>query len=216
MRILIVDDHSLLRDGIAGILEAAGHEVIGQACDGLQAIEETKRLHPDLVLMDISMPRMDGLEALRHISAECPDVRVVMLTVSDDDETLLASIKAGAKGYLLKDLTTDGFLKTLEGLERGDYAMSPQSAFRLIEGLLDAPRQETEPQASLTDREIEVLQLAAEGLSNRAIANQLSVSENTVKYYIKKILQKLGVQNRTEAVARAIRLNLIQEKTDAD
>ncbi len=212
MKILIADDHSLVRDGITSLLEAAGHEVVGQASNGQEALEEARRLRPDIVLMDISMPQMDGLEALSRMTREMPQVRVVMLTVSDNDADLLASIKAGAKGYLLKNLTTDGFLRALEELERGGYAMSPQSAFRLIEGLLEHSREAASPQETLTPREVDVLKLAARGLSNKAIAGKLSVSENTVKYYVKKILQKLGVQNRTEAVARAVRMNLIHEE----
>jgi len=211
MKILIADDHSLVRDGITSLLEAAGHEVVGQASNGREALEKAHRLHPDIVLMDISMPQMDGLEALSRMTREMPQVRVVMLTVSDNDADLLASIQAGAKGYLLKNLTTDGFLRALEELERGGYAMSPQSAFRLIEGLLERSKEPASPPERLTPREVEVLKLAAQGLSNKAIASELSVSENTVKYYVKKILQKLGVQNRTEAVARAVRMDLIRE-----
>ncbi len=210
MRVLVADDHSLFRDGIVSLLEAAGFEVIGQVGDGRAAVEAVQRLRPDLVLMDITMPQMSGLEALRLIKAELPEVQVVMLTVSDDDTDLLNAVKAGARGYLLKNLTADEFLDMLGGLERGEAAMTRQTTARLLQGLADLSQPRAEPMEGLTQREIELLRLVAEGLSNKAIAQALSISENTVKYHLKNILQKLGVQNRAEAVAHAIRAGLLK------
>jgi len=209
MRVLVADDHSLFRDGIISLLEAAGFEVVGQAGDGQAAVEAALRLRPDLVLLDITMPQMSGLEALRLIKRELPETQVVMLTVSDDDADLFEALESGALGYLLKNLSADQFFEMLDGLQRGEAAMTRQTTTRLMKGLADLPRQRAEPAQSLTQREIELLRLVAEGMSNKAISQTLSISENTVKYHLKNILQKLGVQNRTEAVTEAIRAGLL-------
>ncbi len=209
MRVLVADDHSLFRDGIISLLEAAGFEVVGQAGDGQAAVEAALRLRPDLVLLDITMPQLSGLEALRLIKRELPETQVVMLTVSDDDADLFEAIESGALGYLLKDLSADQFFEMLDGLQRGEAAMTRQTTARLMKGLADLSPQRAEPAQSLTEREIELLRLVAEGMSNKAIAQTLSISENTVKYHMRNILQKLGVQNRTEAVTQAIRAGLL-------
>ncbi|HLB48541.1 MAG TPA: response regulator transcription factor [Anaerolineales bacterium] len=210
MRVLVVDDHSLFRDGIVSLLEAAGYTVVGQAGDGQAAIEAARRTQPDLVLMDITMPHMSGLEALRQIRVELPDVKVVMLTVSDDDTDLLEAIKAGASGYLVKNLNAEEFLQILSGLEHGEVAMTRQTTARLIHGLTQPPPPQPDGRETLTAREIELLRLVAQGLSNKAVAQKLSLSENTIKYHLKNILQKLGVQNRTEAASYAIRAGLLK------
>ena len=214
MRVLVADDHALFRDGIVSLLEAADFQVVGQASDGQEAVEAALRLRPDLVLLDIDMPRLGGLEALCQIKAELPDTHVVMLTVSKEDADLFRAIQSGAQGYLLKDMSADEFLEMLNGLERGEAAISRKTAARLIDGLA-SPQQATKPSVCLTRREIELLELVAEGLPNTAIAQKLSVSENTVKYHLKKIFQKLGVQNRTEAVMHAVRAGWIKP-TPAD
>jgi DNA-binding NarL/FixJ family response regulator len=210
MRVLVADDHSLFRDGIVSLLEAAGFDVVGQAGDGRAAVEMALRLRPDLVLMDITMPQMTGLEALRLIKAELQETQVVMLTVSDDNADLFEAVKAGAQGYLLKNLNASEFLEMLAGLEHGEAALTRKTAARLIEGFADLSRPRSEPLDSLTQREIEILHLVAEGLSNKAIAQALFVSENTVKYHMKNILQKLGAQNRTEAATYALRAGLLK------
>ena len=210
MRVLVVDDHSLFRDGIVSLLEAAGYVVVGQAGDGQAAIEAARRTQPDLVLMDITMPHMSGLEALRQIRVELPDVKVVMLTVSDDDTDLLEAIKAGASGYLVKNLNAEEFLQILSGLEHGEVAMTRQTTARLIHGFTQPPPPQPDGRETLTAREIELLRLVAQGLSNKAVAQKLSLSENTIKYHLKNILQKLGVQNRTEAASYAIRAGLLR------
>ena len=209
MRVLVADDHSLFRDGIISLLEAAGFEVVGQAGDGQAAVEAALRLRPDLVLLDITMPQLRGLEALRLIKRELPGTQVVMLTVSDDDADLFEAVQSGALGYLLKNLSANEFFEMLDGLQRGEAAMTRQTTTRLMKGLTDLPRQRAEPAQSLTQREIELLRLVAEGMSNKAIAQTLSISENTAKYHMRNILQKLGVQNRTEAVTQAIRAGLL-------
>ena len=209
-RVLVADDHSLFRDGIISLLEAAGFEVVAQVGDGQSAVSEALRLKPELVLLDITMPQVTGLEALHHIKKSLPETNVVMLTVSDDDADLLEAVKSGANGYLLKSLTADEFLDMLNGLQRGEAAMTRQTTARLLKGLTQSASQPFEAAGRLTPREIELLRLVADGMSNRAIAQALSVSPNTVKYHMKNILQKLNVQNRTEAVSYAIGAGLLK------
>jgi two-component system nitrate/nitrite response regulator NarL len=210
MRVLVADDHSLFRDGIVSLLEAAGFEVVGQVANGKRAIEEIQRLHPDLVLLDITMPKMNGLEVLREVRTSMPDIQVVMLTVSEEEEDLVAAVKAGAHGYLLKNLTSEKFLELLTGLEHGEAAMTRQTTAQLIKGLGRSRHPQEEIQNQLTPRELELLHWVADGLSNRAIAQELSISENTVKYHMKNIFQKLDAQNRTEAVTHALRMGLLK------
>ncbi|MEW5958306.1 MAG: response regulator transcription factor [Chloroflexota bacterium] len=209
MRVLVADDHSLFRDGLISLLEAAGLDVVGQAGDGQAAVAMALSLHPDVVLLDIAMPHLDGLAALRLIKEQLPEIQVVILTVSEDDADLIEAIRSGAQGYLLKSLHAEEFFEMLDGLQRGEAAMTRQTTAHLMKGLAKPLPQRAEPGQSLTKREIELLHLAAEGLSNKAIAQTLSVSENTVKYHLRNILHKLNVQNRTEAVTQAIRAGLL-------
>lgn len=211
-RVLVADDHSLFRDGIISLLEAAGFEVVAQVGDGHSAVAETLRLQPELVLLDITMPQATGLEALHQIKKALPEINVVMLTVSDDDADLLEAVKSGANGYLLKSLTAEEFLDMLNGLQRGEAAMTRQTTARLLKSLTQPTSRMVEPGDKLTPRELELLVLVAEGMSNRAIAQTLSVSPNTVKYHMKNILQKLNVQNRTEAVSYAIGAGLLEPR----
>lgn len=210
MRVLVVDDHALFRDGISSLLHAAGFEVVGGASTGQEAIELAARLRPELILMDVSMPAMSGIEAARHIKRQLPDTKIVMLTVSDDDRVLVDAVKAGASGYLLKSLAAAEFLAMLDGVQRGESAMQRQTMSRLIDSLSDFSR-EREPVIELTQRELELLKWVAQGYSNKAIAQEMSISPNTVKYHIKNVLQKLGAQNRAEAVATAIRAGWLPE-----
>lgn len=207
MRVLVADDHALFREALVSLLEAAGYEVIAQVGNGAAALEAARKLHPELMLLDIDMPVMNGLEVLKQIKIEMPDTQVVMLTVSEQDEHLFEAARSGAQGYVLKDLNADQFFELLDGLSRGEAAMTRQTTARLMRGM--AAPANSKPGIALTDREVGLLTLVAQGLSNRAIAQELSVSENTVKYHIKNILQKLNVQNRTEAVTHAIGAGLI-------
>ena len=208
MRVLVADDHSLFRDGIISLLEAAGVEVVGQVGDGQSAVEQALSLCPDVVLMDIAMPQMTGLEALRVIKEKLPETRVVMLTISEEDADLFAAMEAGADGYLLKSLDTKEFMDMLDGLRRGEAAVTRQTVTRLMKGFRK-PSRRTAPVPHLTHREIDVLRLVATGMSNKAIARALSVSDNTVKYHMSNIMQKLDAQNRTEAVTQATRNGLL-------
>lgn len=207
MRILVADDHALFRDGIVSLLIASGFEIVGQAENGLQAVEAALSLRPDLVLMDVSMPEMSGLKALREIKRLAPEIQVVMLTISDDDNDLLTAIQTGARGYLLKNLNSKAFFEGLEALKRGEVAMDGKTMAKLFKKISEpkAPA----PSTHLTERETELLKLVAAGLPNREIAHQLFISENTVKYHLKSIIQKLGVRNRAEAVSSGIQKGII-------
>src|SRR5262245_21660440 len=182
MRIVIADDHALFRGSLRGLLAAKGFEVLGEAGEGRQAVELARELHPDVVLMDLEMPGMDGMTAMRQIVAEVPGVKVVVLTGADEDEKLFEAIKAGAQGYLLKNLEPEQFLALLERLGQGEPALTPGLANKLLKELARPARasaQQQDPDA-LTDREREVLELIVQGItSNRKLARQLNVSENT-------------------------------------
>jgi DNA-binding NarL/FixJ family response regulator len=210
MRVLVADDHSLFRDGVISLLEAAGFDVVGDVGDGQAAVEAALRLHPDLVLLDIKMPEMGGLEALRLIKKELPETQVVMLTAIDDDDNLFEAVEAGAIGYLQKNLSADQFFEMLDGLRLGKAAVTRDTTARLMSRFADITHGQPVQASALTKREIELLRLVAKGLSNKAVAQKLSISENTVKYHVRNILQKLGVQNRTEAVTCAIGAGLLE------
>lgn len=208
MRILVVDDHSLFRDGLTSLLKAAGYEIIGEAGNGETAVLEALRLRPDLILMDINMPKKDGLQALREIHQLMPETNIVMLTVSETEGNLISAIEAGAKGYLLKNLDSQSFITNLRNLERGEAAITNEMVSHLMAHISRRAKQSSglalNPKINLTEREHEILQLISKGLSNRAIAGKLIISENTVKYHIKNLLQKLSLKNRAEAAAYAI------------
>lgn len=207
MRVLLADDHPLFRDGVRSLLEARGVEVVGEAGNGQEALEAALRLKPDVILMDVTMPQMDGLEATRLIKARVPEVKIVMLTVSDEDRTLFEAIKSGAQGYLLKNLRADEFFDLLSGIERGEAPISRGLAGRILEefGRSQEGRSEQWPQDELTDRELEVLRAASSGAPNREIASALHISENTVKFHMKNILDKLHLRSRGEVIAYAAR-----------
>ena len=212
MRVLIADDHALFRDGIASLLRAWGMEVAGQASDGLDALEQARELRPDLILMDITMPRCNGLEATRLIKAEMPDTKIVMVTVSDEEEDLFEAIKSGAEGYVLKNMPGEQFGRILADIANGEVPLSRGLAAKILAEfarLAQAPAAKGSDKDDLSDRECEVLQLVADGATNKEIAAQLFISENTVNYHMKNILSKLHLRNRAQAVAYALQSGLV-------
>jgi len=205
VRILIADDHALFRDGLRSLLSAQGHEVVGEARNGREAIELAHRVQPDLVLMDVSMPELDGISATRQLTSELPDMKVVVLTASETEENLFESLKAGARGYLLKNLEADDFFALLERASRGEPALTPALARKVLVEFAK-PAKEAPAGDQLTPRESEVLDLMAEGVtSNRKLAKRLNLSENTVKFHIRNILDKLRLHDRAQAVGYALR-----------
>lgn len=213
MKVLIVDDHALFRDGVASLLKAWGMEVAGQASDGLEALERARALQPDLILMDIKMPNCNGLEATRLIKAEMPETKVVMVTVSDEEEDLFEAIKSGAQGYVLKNMSGDEFGRVVTDIASGEAPLSRGLAAKI---LAEFARMTREPLAKasdkeeLSEREREVLQLVAGGATNKEIAGTLFISENTVNYHMKNILAKLHLRNRAQAVAYAVQSGLVR------
>ncbi|MBI5354244.1 MAG: response regulator transcription factor [Chloroflexi bacterium] len=197
MRILIVDDHSLFRDGIAGLLIAGGQDVVGQAQDGNEAVAMAMQLSPDLILLDLNMPRLSGFDALRQIKQNSPDMLVVMLTSSEENEHIVNAIRLGADGYLLKHLNSREFMDMINRLQHGEPAISGETTMKLLKNSGNST--ELKPESLISNRELEVLRFVAIGKTNREIAEQLSISENTIKFHIKNIMQKLSVSNRTEA-----------------
>ena len=213
-RILLADDHNLLREGLAGIISSqADMQVVGQAEDGLEAVVKARSLRPDLILMDIQMPGCDGLEATRLIKHELPDTIVVILTVRDDEDKLFEAIRSGAQGYLLKNIASAEMLEMLRGALRGEAAISPGLAgkmlaeFRRLSQLANG--QVAEETSDLTSREMQVLSLVAQGRSDKEIGERLSISLYTVKSHLRSILSKLQVSNRRQAAREAKRSGLV-------
>ncbi|GAA4431934.1 response regulator transcription factor [Georgenia halophila] len=208
-RVLIVDDQELLRGGFRLILEHGGLDVVGEAGDGLAAVAEAARTRPDVVLMDVRMPRLDGIEATRRIIARQPSVKVLALTTFDLDEYVFESVRAGASGFLLKDLAPSDLVRAVEVVARGDAMLAPRLTRRLLDRFAAAPV----PSASLpalTDREAEVLRLVARGLSNGEIAARLFLSEATVKTYVSRLLIKLGLRDRVQLAVLAYESGLVR------
>ncbi len=207
MRVLLVDDHALVRNGIASLLMASNIDVVGEASDGLEALEKARQLKPDIILMDIKMPRCNGLEATRLIKAEMPEIKIIILTVSDDDEDLFEAIKSGAEGYLLKNIRAEEFFALLSGVVRGEAAISSLLATKIIEEFARQTAREIEPPPSEnepTESETDVLRLVATGALNKEIASTLNITENTVKYHLRNIMEKLHLRNRAQVAAYAV------------
>lgn len=205
MRVLLVDDHALVRSAIRQALEAPDIDVVGEAVSAEQAIEIATRLRPHLVLMDIDLPGLSGIEAVRELAPRLPSTRFVMLTVSTDRRDLLDAIRHGAAGYLTKDLSGDALLRSVRGIRRGDLPMSRAHAALVVEQLARGPRRGADADdvaEALSAREREVLHLLAEGLTDREIAGALAISPRTVESHVSSLLHKLGVRNRAEAAQR--------------
>ena len=207
MRVLIVDDHALVRSGIASLLGANDIEVIGEASSGLEAVEKTRCLKPDIVLMDIKMPGCDGLQATQLIKAEMPQAKIVMVTAFDDDDDLFEAIKNGAVGYILKNVKAEEFIELLSSVMRGEVAVSPWIASRIVKELFrnGGRLRAKHVYSDLTTKEEEVLRLVADGSTNKGIASSLNISENTVKYHLRNIMEKLHFKNRAQMAVYAVK-----------
>jgi DNA-binding NarL/FixJ family response regulator len=215
IRVLVVDDHALFRRGLEIVLaQEPDIEVVGEAGDGAEAVEQAADLLPDVVLMDVRMPRRSGIEACTAIKDVVPSARIIMLTISDEEGDLYEAIKAGATGYLLKEISIDEVATAIRAVAGGQSLISPAMASKLLTEFAtlikrDGDRQQL-PAPRLTERELEVLRLVARGLNNRDIAKQLFISENTVKNHIRNILEKLQLHSRMEAVVYAVREKLLE------
>ncbi len=212
MRVIIADDHALFRDGMVSLLQARGIEVVAEASNGSDAIAYARIYKPDIVLMDLRMPGLNGLDATRLLSAELPEVKVVVVTASEDDADLFEAIKSGAEGFISKNLESDRFFELLEGVTHGEPALTPGLARKLLREFAQPAQhsadQDFEP---LTERETDVLDQLVQGVTtNRELAAQLNISENTVKYHLRNILYKLHLHNRAEVIAYAVRHGLVE------
>ena len=215
MKVLLVDDHPLFLDGLKNLLTSRGVQVVGSARDGLEALDKARTLHPEVILMDIHMPQIDGLAALRLIKAELPDIRIVMLTMSAEDEDLFVAIKSGACGYLLKTQDTDEFFALLQDVARGEVALSSGLAARILQEFgrqanVTQTIEDKEQRASLSAREIEVLTLVARGLTYKEVGAKLCLAERTVKYHMGEIIARLHLENRAQVVDYAKRTGLVR------
>jgi len=209
VRVLVVDDQALFREALTTLLEVQpGIEVIGEAGDGAEAVRRSAELRPDVVLMDLRMPVLDGIGATARLRAEQPDIRVLALTTFDDDEDLFAALRAGAVGYLLKDVSSARLVEAIVAASRGETVLQPSVAAKVVARVARMP-QPPPPEHPLTDREVEVVRLLADGCSNREIAGALFLAEGTVKNLVTSVLAKLEVRDRTQAALRARDLGIL-------
>jgi two-component system NarL family response regulator len=215
LRVMIVDDHALFRRGLEMVLaQEPDIDLVGEASDGAEAVERAAELMPDVVLMDVRMPRRSGIEAAGEIKDLLPHAKILMLTISDEEADLYEAIKAGASGYLLKEIPIEEVADAIRSVWEGQSRISPSMASKLLTEFANMSRQTADrpqmPAPRLTDREMEVLKLVAQGMNNRDIAKELFISENTVKNHIRNILEKLHLHSRMEAVVYAVREKLLE------
>ncbi len=209
--VLIVDDHTVVRQGLRTLLELQEDiEVVGEASNGVEAVEQARQLLPDVVLMDLVMPEMDGIAATRSIRSLCPTTKVIILTSFAEDDKVFPSIKAGAQGYLLKNVSPTDLIKAIQAAHRGEAQLDPEIAKKLMDEFSAKPEKPTS--GELTAREMEVLRIIARGLNNREIAEELVLSEKTVKTHVSNILSKLHLSDRTQAAIYAFREGLVQDE----
>jgi two-component system, NarL family, response regulator YdfI len=213
IRVLITDDHAIVRDGLRLILETTNHiEVVGEAATSKQALQRVDELHPDIVLMDLRMPEMDGLEAIRRLQVEHPGVAIIILTTYNEDEMMFHGLQAGARGYLLKDMERDALIATIEAAARGETLLKGEILQRVLtyqQRPAEPRRLSTAGETQLTERELEVLRAAATGERAKEIAHHLGISERTVKAHLTSVYTKLGVDSRAAAIAVAAQAGLL-------
>jgi DNA-binding NarL/FixJ family response regulator len=214
IRVLLVDDHAVVREGLRNFLALQdGLEIVGEACDGAQAIEQAQRLAPDVILMDLVMPGLDGIGAMRELRGRAPSSRVIVLTSFLEDERLLSAIHAGAAGYLLKNVEPSELARAIRAAHAGEAVIDPSAAARLMQAIADDSRARIEEPERLTRRERDVLKLIARGRSNKRIALELGISEKTVKTHVGHLLAKLGVSDRTQAALMAVEEGLVSPRS---
>ena len=206
---MLADDHRMLREGLRRSMIDQGFDVVGEARDGDEAIRLAEELRPDVILMDVTMPEVDGVEATRQIRASCPEIKIVMLTMHADQEVLTSAIRAGASGYLVKDCSTEEISSAVRMAVSGETALSPQLAASMLDEVrrLDQPHRDED--RIVTRREEEVLQLIADGCSTPEVAEKLYISQKTVKNHLASIYQKLDARDRTQAVLQAVRMGIV-------
>jgi two-component system NarL family response regulator len=221
IRVVIADDQALFRRGLNAVLDGEEHiVVVGEAEDGEAAVAKTEELAPDVVILDVRMPRVNGIEAARRIRDSRPSTRILMLTVSDEEDDLYEAIKAGANGYLLKEISVEEVAGAIHAVMQGQSLISPSMASKLLSEFNALARQAADkeqlPAPALTARELEVLKLVARGMSNREVAEKLFISDNTVKNHVRNILEKLHLHSRMEAVMYAVRTRLLDPNQPED
>ena len=211
IRVLIVDDHAVVREGLSALIEGQPDLIlVGEAADGVEAVEKTNQLKPDVVVMDLVMPRMNGIEAIQKIKEENPQIPVLVLSTFADEDRVFPAIKAGAFGYILKDASPDELVDAIRKTYHGEAVLHSSITRMLILGLKENRNKEkSQPPSTLTAREVEVLVLVAQGLTNQEIATRLNVSETTVRFHVSNILAKLKLANRTQAVLYALKEGLV-------
>lgn len=226
LRVLLVDDHSLFLEGLRNLLVSEGIQVVGLAKDGLEALAQARHLHPDVILMDIEMPRCDGVRATRLIKAELPECKVVMLTISEDEQDLFEAVKSGASGYLLKRLDAAEFFTYLAELHEGHPPFSPGLAEKILKEFSQKslkPKTQTDPakanelqEIPLPPRQLQILTLVAQGQTYSQIAMTIGIAERTVKYHMAEILDRLHLQNRAQVIAYAAQSGLVPRPRDEE
>ena len=209
IRLMLADDHRMLREGLGRSMREQGFDIVGEAGDGAEAVQMAMRLRPDVILMDVTMPEMDGVEACRAVRKDLPGTQVVMLTMHADQEVLASAIRAGASGYLVKDCSTEEIAAAVRMAASGETALSPQLAASMLNEVRKWDKAAAEEERIVTKREEEVLQLIADGCSTPEVAAQLYISQKTVKNHLAAIYQKLDARDRTQAVVRAVRMGII-------
>jgi DNA-binding NarL/FixJ family response regulator len=206
---MLADDHRMLREGLRRSMTDQGFDVVGEARDGEEAVRLAEELQPEVILMDVTMPEMDGVEACRQVRSEFPDVRVVMLTMHADQEVLASAIRAGASGYLVKDCSTEEIASAVRMAVSGETVLSPQLAASMLNEVRKLDEKADDESRVITRREEEVLQLIADGCSTPEVAEQLFISQKTVKNHLASIYQKLDARDRTQAVLQAVRMGIV-------